>query len=129
MKNLIFVVQEHHASHLHYDFRLELGGVLKSWAVPKGISSKPGEKRLALVVPDHPLSYAQFEGVIPEGEYGAGKVLIWDTGIWKTKGDPYAGLERGKLEFSLEGKKLNGHFILIRMRGKNKWLLFKTHNS
>ncbi|MGZ3809036.1 MAG: DNA polymerase ligase N-terminal domain-containing protein [Bacteriovorax sp.] len=131
----IFVVQEHHASHLHYDFRLEMDGVLKSWAVPKGPSMNLEDKRLAVEVEDHPLEYAKFHGTIPKGEYGAGEVYIWDKGTWEAKGDPHQGMKRGKLEFSLNGKKLKGHFVLVRMSIKGKgdskhnWLLMKTHES
>lgn len=132
-KRLIFVVQEHHASHLHYDFRLELDGVLKSWAIPKGPSMNPEDKRLAVEVEDHPLAYAKFHGTIPKGEYGAGEVIIWDSGTWKFKGDPHIGLEKGKLEFILEGNKLKGAFALIRFQKKDKskhnWLLIKEKNS
>ncbi len=128
-KKLIFVVQEHHASHLHYDFRLELDGVLKSWAIPKGPSMHPEDKRLAVEVEDHPLAYAHFHGTIPKGEYGAGEVLIWDEGTWNEKGDAHSGLEKGKLEFTLLGKKLKGEFVLVRMpdrgNGKHNWLLMK----
>ena len=133
-KNLIFVIQEHHASHLHYDFRLELDGVLKSWAVPKGPSMKPSDKRLAVEVEDHPLDYAKFHGKIPEGEYGGGEVYIWDKGTWSEKKDAHTGLKRGKLEFSLKGKKLNGEFVLIRLpekqpTAKHNWILMKKNDE
>lgn len=130
-KGPIFVVQEHHASHLHYDFRLELDGVLKSWAIPKGPSMNPGDKRLAVLVEDHPLEYATFHGTIPKGQYGAGEVYIWDNGTWEIIGDTDAhnDLKNGTLKFKLYGKKLKGEFVLVRMsaRGKNKnaWLLIK----
>jgi len=114
-----FVVHEHHARQLHYDFRLEMDGVLKSWAVPKGPSTEKGVKRLAVHVDDHELEYADFEGIIPEGEYGAGMVKIWDKGEYKL-------LRRGDnlLEFELKGNKLRGKYSLVRWKNKN-WLLFK----
>lgn len=127
-KALMFVVQEHHASHLHWDFRLELDGVLKSWAVPKGPSLDPKIKRLAVEVEDHPLSYGKFQGTIPEGEYGGGEVYIWDTGVWDPIGDIRSGLKKGHLEFTLKGKRLAGRWTLVRTRaasGKNQWLLIK----
>jgi bifunctional non-homologous end joining protein LigD len=129
-----YVVQCHAASHLHYDFRLALDGVLKSWAVPKGPSLDPGQKRLAVAVEDHPLEYAGFEGVIAEGEYGAGTVLLWDRGRWRPDGDPHEGLRQGKLEFHLEGEKLRGGWVLVRsaMRGSkagNTWLLIKRRDA
>lgn len=109
-----FVVHEHDARHLHYDFRLEMNGVLKSWAVPKGPSMNPSDKRLAILVEDHPLDYAGFEGIIPEGQYGAGKVIIWDHGEYMLlSGD----IESGRIEFLLKGKKLKGIFILTRNEG------------
>lgn len=127
----VFVVQRHEASHLHFDFRLEVDGVLKSWAVPKGPSMNPKDKRLAVEVEDHPLSYAQFEGVIPEGNYGAGTVEIWDSGVYATTDkslDMATAIEQGLVEFKLHGHKLKGRFTLVRthMDGKDKnWLLMK----
>lgn len=118
-----FVVHEHHATRLHFDFRLEVNGVLKSWAVPKGPSMDPTDKRLAVMVEDHPMDYALFEGEIPEGQYGAGRVLIWDEGEYEfISGDISAGV----IEFQLNGSKLKGVFVLTKMRGKEKeWLLIK----
>ncbi len=110
-----FVIHKHAARRLHYDFRLEHDGVLVSWAVPKGPSLDPGERRLAVKVEDHPLDYGAFEGNIPEGEYGAGAVIIWDQGRWLPEGDPAAGLRKGHLRFRLEGKKLAGEWSLVRM--------------
>lgn len=129
-----FVIHRHHASHLHFDLRLEMDGVLKSWAVPKGPSMDPADKRLAVQVEDHPLSYAPFEGAIPEGEYGAGYVLIWDEGIWIPHGDPTQGLAAGNLKFTLQGKRLAGDFALIRMHAKagaskHNWLLIKERED
>jgi bifunctional non-homologous end joining protein LigD len=135
-QELIFVVQQHDASHLHYDFRLEMEGVLKSWAVPKGPSLNPEDKRLAMMVEDHPYDYKDFEGTIPEGNYGAGNVIVWDKGSYyeissKDKAESekklLAGLKKGHISFILKGKKLKGEFSLIRMHGdqKNTWLLIK----
>ncbi len=123
----IFVVHEHHARHLHYDLRLEMDGVLKSWAVPKGPSMNPADKRLAVMVDDHSLEYADFEGTIPEGQYGAGKVIIWDKGEFSLlKG----GIKKGNLEFELKGKRLRGRFVLIRMKKSDKnWLLIKMKDA
>ena len=144
-----FVVQKHDATRLHYDFRLEMDGVLKSWAVPKGPSLDPGDKRLAMQVEDHPVSYFDFEGIIPEDNYGAGTVMVWDVGTWQplspvpvngkyvpgTDAEAAAMLAKGDLKFRLKGKKLNGDFALIKMRGRrpgskgNEWLLIKKHDD
>ena len=128
-KALSFVVQKHAASHLHYDFRLELDGVLLSWAVPKGPSLDPRDKRLAMQTEDHPIEYNQFEGVIPEGEYGGGTVMIWDRGTWIPQvEDVDAALARGDLKFTLQGKKLRGSWVLVRMRDR-QWLLIKHRDE
>jgi bifunctional non-homologous end joining protein LigD len=129
-----FVIQEHAATRLHYDFRLELDGVLKSWAVPKGPSFDPAEKRLAVEVEDHPIEYAKFEGTIPEGEYGAGEVIVWDRGTWSPLGDPREDLRRGQLKFTLDGEKLQGEWVLVRLAArkrsdKNNWLLIKHRDE
>jgi bifunctional non-homologous end joining protein LigD len=126
---LRFVIQKHDASRLHYDFRLEMGGTLKSWAVPKGVPFKKAEKRLAMQVEDHPVEYGSFEGTIPKGQYGAGTVMLWDHGTYEgLGGDPLKDLEEGKFHFSLHGEKLDGEWTLVRMnRGKdNEWLLIKS---
>jgi bifunctional non-homologous end joining protein LigD len=131
----LYVIQKHAATRLHYDLRLEEGGVLKSWAVPKGPSLDPKEKRLAVQVEDHPLEYGGFEGVIPKGEYGGGTVQVWDRGHWVPEGDAAAGLRTGKLKFHLEGKKLRGTWNLVRMHGraedngKPNWLLIKEQDD
>ena len=128
----IFVVQLHHASHRHYDFRLQVGGALRSWAVPKGPSFDPTVKRLAMEVEDHPLEYAKFEGIIPAGNYGAGDVLIFDRGTWSTEGDARAQLDKGHLRFELLGEKLRGRWDLIRTardRGRAQWLLRKVDDG
>jgi bifunctional non-homologous end joining protein LigD len=132
-KQLSFVIQKHAASRLHYDFRLELDGTLKSWAVPKGPSLDPAVKRMAVHVEDHPLSYGSFEGVIPKGQYGAGTVIVWDRGTWSPVDDPRAGYKAGKLKFELHGEKLHGRWTLVRMRGKGErqepWLLIKEDDE
>ncbi|MCD2166169.1 DNA ligase D [Comamonas koreensis] len=127
---LQFVIQKHWASHLHYDLRLELDGVMKSWAVPKGPSLDPSHKRMAVQVEDHPISYNSFEGQIPAGHYGAGKVIVWDKGLWLPLDDPEEGYRKGKLHFALQGQKLGGRWTLVRMKGKEgerqpPWLLIK----
>jgi bifunctional non-homologous end joining protein LigD len=129
------VVQKHHASHLHFDFRLEMEGVLKSWAVPKGPPLDPADKRLAMHVEDHPVSYFDFEGTIPEGNYGAGTVMVWDVGAWEPLGDAHEMLEKGDLKFRLKGKKLKGEFVLARMRSRRpgskgtEWLMIKKRDE
>jgi bifunctional non-homologous end joining protein LigD len=132
MSALKFVVHEHHASHLHYDFRLEMGGVLKSWAIPKGPSMNPAERRLAILVDDHPIEYGDFEGIIPEGSYGAGAVVIWDAGILEPLEEPEAALDSGRLSFRLKGKRLKGEFALALLKGKGdgkQWLLMKKKDA
>lgn len=134
----IFVIQKHRASHLHYDFRLEMEGVLKSWAIPKGPSYDPGTRRLAMMTEDHPYDYASFEGRIPEGNYGAGNVIIWDNGKWELiepGDDPVAALNAGKLTFRMYGKKMFGEWALVRIKGRgksdrgNEWLLLKHRDE
>src|SRR3954471_4822865 len=133
-KQLTFVIQKHAASRLHYDFRLELEGTLKSWAVPKGPSFDPKVRRMAVRVEDHPLSYGSFEGVIPKGEYGAGTVIVWDRGTWVPVGDPREGYRKGKLKFELHGEKMRGRWTLIRINARKDerqepWLLIKEHDD
>src|SRR5271165_2997071 len=144
-----FVVQKHRATRLHYDFRLEMDGVLRSWAVPKGPSLDPADKRLAMQVEDHPVSYFDFEGIIPQGNYGAGTVMVWDVGTWQplspvavqgkyvpgTDAEAVAMLAKGDLKFRLDGKKLKGDFALVKIKGRrpgskgNEWLLIKKHDA
>jgi bifunctional non-homologous end joining protein LigD len=135
-KGRSFVIQKHDASRLHFDFRLELDGVLKSWAVTRGPSLDPSEKRLAVRVEDHPLDYGGFEGTIPKGQYGGGTVMLWDKGEWQPEGDPHESLRKGKLSFILKGKRLKGGFTLVRMRkdrngksARENWLLIKQHDA
>src|SRR5438445_6292489 len=131
-RDLVFVIQKHAATRLHYDFRLELDGVLLSWAVPKGPSLDPKDKRLAVHVEDHPVKYGGFEGTIPKGEYGGGTVMLWDRGTWEPAGDARDMLKRGRLTFTLHGDKLKGKWHLVRTGGlasgereERTWLLFK----
>ena len=132
---LLYVIQKHRASQLHYDFRLELNGVLLSWAIPKGPSLDPSVKRLAMQVEDHPREYGSFEGVIPEGEYGGGTVMLWDTGTWTPETeDPESALKKGDLKFTLHGKKLRGSWALVRTTGygsraDKSWLLIKHRDK
>ena len=139
-KELIFVVQKHAASHLHYDFRLEMDGVLKSWAIPKGPSMNPEDKRLAIMVEDHPYNYKDFEGTIPEGNYGAGTVIVWDNGTFILADEQNedeienvlkSDLQKGHLSFILRGKKLKGEFALVKLKTKkeNTWLLIKKKDE
>jgi bifunctional non-homologous end joining protein LigD len=134
--SLLYIVQKHQASHLHYDFRLEWNGVLLSWAIPKGPSLDPSVKRLAMQVEDHPVEYGDFEGVIPAGEYGGGTVMLWDAGTWVPDDpDVDAALRKGDLKFTLYGKKLRGSWVLVRTRGFGRnargssWLLIKHRDQ
>ena len=134
-KALGYVIQKHRATALHYDFRLEWNGVLLSWAVPKGPSLDPAVKRMAMPTEDHPIDYAKFEGIIPEGEYGGGTVMIWDNGTWRPEVDDVdKAMKKGELKFSLQGKKLQGSWVLVRLRprGEDKragWLLIKHRDE
>src|SRR6059036_2961543 len=126
----LLIVHMHDATRLHWDLRLEMNGVLMSWAVPKGPSANPADKRLAVRVEDHPLEYGDFEGVIPEGNYGAGTVIVWDRGVWVPLEDPYEGLEKGKLLFELKGYKLRGKWTLVKLKkGVKEWLLIKEKDG
>ena len=130
-----FVIQKHAATRLHYDLRLEVEGVFKSWAVTKGPSLDPGDKRLAVETEDHPLDYGDFEGTIPKGEYGGGTVMLWDRGFWAADGDPARALRKGELKFTLSGEKLQGSWVLVRLRSdrergkRTNWLLIKRHDG
>src|SRR5579875_1138458 len=133
-EELPFVVQKHAATRLHYDFRLGWKGVLKSWAVTKGPSYVVNDKRLAVEVEDHPIEYGGFEGTIPKGQYGGGTVMVWDQGTWEPVTDVDEGLRKGQLKFILKGRKLRGHWALIRMHGRDQggkpsWLLIKEHDE
>ena len=135
-KKMIFVIQKHAASKLHYDFRLQIEGVLKSWAIPKGPSLDPSKKRLAIPTEDHPIDYADFEGIIPENNYGAGRVIIWDKGTFENKTERNGEMinikeayESGHITVILSGKKLKGEFGLVRMKGSNKWLFIKKEDT
>src|SRR5882757_7647072 len=130
----IFVIQKHAATRLHYDFRLEHDGVLWSWAVTRGPSLDPHEKRLAVHVEDHPVDYASFEGTIPKGEYGGGSVIVWDEGRWIPEGDPATAMKKGHINFELEGHKLNGRWHLVRLKPRpgekrDNWLLIKSDDA
>jgi bifunctional non-homologous end joining protein LigD len=133
-KRLSYLIQKHAARRLHYDFRLEWNGALLSWAVPKGPSENPEDKRLAVHVEDHPVEYGKFEGSIPEGEYGGGTVMLWDRGSWEPHGDVDEAMRKGKLAFDLHGERLQGQWALIRLRGRNRndkdnWLLIKERDE
>ena len=134
--SLVYVIQKHMSSHLHYDFRLEWQGVLLSWAVPKGPSLNPAVKRLAMQTEDHPLEYAKFEGVIPEGQYGAGTVMLWDRGTWQPENaDVDVSLQRGEIKLTVHGKKLQGSWVLVHTRGfgnnpaRSAWMLIKHRDQ
>src|SRR5205085_3710008 len=118
-KALRYYIQRHAATRLHYDFRLEMEGVLKSWAVPKGPSLDPADKRLAMQTEDHPVDYGGFEGIIPEGQYGGGTVLLWDQGTWEPLENPHEGLRKGALKFRLDGVKLKGKWTLVKIKGRD----------
>src|SRR6201989_2948767 len=130
-KALRFVIQKHAASHLHFDLRLEYEGTFRSWAVPEGPSLNPKDRRMAMEVEDHPLDYGDFEGTIPKGQYGGGTVMLWDRGFWAPEGDAEKMLKKGDLKFTLDGEKLHGSWVLVRMRGdkfggkRTNWLLIK----
>jgi bifunctional non-homologous end joining protein LigD len=130
----VFIIQKHDATRLHYDFRLEAGGVLKSWAVPKGLPARVGDKALAIEVEDHPLDYGGFEGTIPKGNYGAGTVMLWDRGVYAVEGAYEAAYRKGHIHVALAGEKLRGEWTLVRMRPrpgekKTSWLVVKNHSS
>lgn len=124
-----FVIHEHHARRLHFDLRLEMSGVLKSWAVPKGVSMDPADKRLAVAVPDHSVNYIDFEGTLPEGTYGAGEVRVWDDGHYETRDDPQRQHDRGKIVFTFFGLKVRGEFALVQTRQEENWLLIKANDQ
>ncbi len=131
-----YLIQKHEARNLHFDFRLEHEGVLKSWAIPRGPSMDPGDKRLAVRTEDHPVEYGKFEGSIPKGQYGGGTVMLWDEGTWEPVEDPDEGFKEGKLKFVIHGKRLQGGFALVRLRsdtgrkqGKENWLLIKEKDE
>ena len=135
-KENVFIVQKHDASKLHYDFRLQIEGVLKSWAIPKGPSLDPSKKRLAIPTEDHPIDYADFEGIIPENNYGAGRVIVWDKGNYENKTEKNGQIisikkayDTGHITLILNGVKLKGEFALIQMKGSDKWLLIKKDDS
>lgn len=135
-KGQAYLIQKHEARNLHFDFRLEHDGVLKSWAIPRGPSMDPGDKRLAVRTEDHPIEYGGFEGSIPKGQYGGGTVMLWDVGTWEPLEDPNEGLKEGKLKFVVHGKRLHGGFALVRLRsdtgrkqGKENWLLIKEKDE